>query len=135
MHKSWNSDKVSKIYIALVNGTVPKGLTAIRSNLKIERHNKIRKSDMTDEANGKRSETVILSNIPISKHYTLLKLSLKTGRMHQIRAQFSHIGHPLLCDEVYGNSHLNDRCKTWLDQNVFALFIIEVGTWKISVVC
>ena len=36
------------------------------------------------------------------KSVSLLKVSLKTGRFHQIRAQFSAIGHPLLGDLKYG---------------------------------
>lgn len=34
---------------------------------------------------------------------SLLKVYLKTGRFHQIRAQLSHIGCPLLGDQRYGN--------------------------------
>ena len=33
---------------------------------------------------------------------TLLEISLETGRTHQIRVHFSHIGHPLVGDELYG---------------------------------
>ena len=33
---------------------------------------------------------------------TLLKITLKTGRTHQIRVHFAHIGFPLLGDELYG---------------------------------
>jgi 23S rRNA pseudouridine1911/1915/1917 synthase len=33
---------------------------------------------------------------------TLLACQLETGRTHQIRVHLSHIGHPLLGDEVYG---------------------------------
>ena len=33
----------------------------------------------------------------------LLSINLKTGRFHQIRAQFSYIGHALLGDRKYGN--------------------------------
>ena len=36
------------------------------------------------------------------KKATLLEISLETGRTHQIRVHFSHIGHPLLGDELYG---------------------------------
>ncbi|BBB92626.1 MAG TPA: RluA family pseudouridine synthase [Methylomusa anaerophila] len=35
---------------------------------------------------------------------SLVKLSLKTGRTHQIRVHMSHIGHPLLGDDLYGGS-------------------------------
>lgn len=33
---------------------------------------------------------------------TYLRLRLETGRTHQIRVHMSHLGHPLLGDEVYG---------------------------------
>jgi 23S rRNA pseudouridine1911/1915/1917 synthase len=35
--------------------------------------------------------------------YTLLKISLITGRYHQIRAQLSAVGHPILGDQKYGS--------------------------------
>lgn len=35
-------------------------------------------------------------------HYSLLKIDLETGRPHQIRAQFAHMGHPLYGDQKYG---------------------------------
>ena len=34
--------------------------------------------------------------------YTLVEVELKTGRTHQIRVHFSHLGHPLLGDDLYG---------------------------------
>ena len=37
------------------------------------------------------------------KEISLLEVSLYTGRMHQIRAQLSHHGHPLLGDGKYGS--------------------------------
>lgn len=33
---------------------------------------------------------------------TLLKINLETGRTHQIRVHFSHLGYPLLGDTLYG---------------------------------
>ena len=34
---------------------------------------------------------------------TLVKIELYTGRYHQIRAQFAHIGHPIIGDGRYGS--------------------------------
>lgn len=34
--------------------------------------------------------------------YTLLEVSPKTGRTHQIRSHMAHIGHPVACDKLYG---------------------------------
>lgn len=36
-------------------------------------------------------------------NYTYVECGLETGRTHQIRVHMSHIGHPLLGDEVYGH--------------------------------
>lgn len=43
------------------------------------------------------------------KDLSLLEIELLTGRTHQIRAQFSHIGHPLLGDGKYGKNTLNKK--------------------------
>lgn len=37
------------------------------------------------------------------KHFSLLKISLFTGRTHQIRVHLSQIGHPVVCDPFYGD--------------------------------
>ncbi len=42
--------------------------------------------------------------------YSCLRLTLETGRTHQIRVHMSHIGHPLLGDPIYGGPDaLSDR--------------------------
>jgi RluA family pseudouridine synthase len=34
--------------------------------------------------------------------FSLLEVKIETGRTHQIRVHLSHIGHPILCDSLYG---------------------------------
>lgn len=52
--------------------------------------------------------------------YTLVKCILETGRTHQIRVHFSHIGHPLLGDTLYGKpSNLISRQALHSYQNFF----------------
>ena len=43
--------------------------------------------------------------------YDLVKIDLETGRMHQIRAHFESIGHPLIGDSRYGDFSLNREFK------------------------
>ena len=38
------------------------------------------------------------------KYASLLKITLETGRTHQIRMHTSYLGHPILNDELYGGS-------------------------------
>lgn len=40
--------------------------------------------------------------LKISNHNTLVEIQLETGRTHQIRVHFAHIGHPLVGDDLYG---------------------------------
>jgi 23S rRNA pseudouridine1911/1915/1917 synthase len=50
---------------------------------------------------GKRAVTTyeVIRQFQTAAH---VKIQLETGRTHQIRVHFSHIGHPLLGDDLYG---------------------------------
>jgi 23S rRNA pseudouridine1911/1915/1917 synthase len=50
---------------------------------------------------------------------SLVRVRLKTGRYHQIRAQFSAIGHPVIGDSKYGSA-------TWFHQGAIALHHVEM---------
>ncbi len=52
---------------------------------------------------GQRSVTHF-KRIQQNGKYSLLEIHLETGRTHQIRVHFSHIGHPLAGDDMYGGS-------------------------------
>jgi len=53
-------------------------------------------------------------------HYTLLRVALETGRMHQIRAHLAHIGHPVAGDVAYGGgSAVSDRVFLHADRLSF----------------
>lgn len=44
---------------------------------------------------------------------SLVEVTLETGRTHQIRAQFSHAGHPLLGDGKYGSREKGCTTALW----------------------
>ena len=62
-------------------------------NISTMEENKIRNESKTEE--GIKKENIATAS--------LMKVNLETGRFHQIRAQFSAIGHPLLGDLKYGS--------------------------------
>ncbi len=51
---------------------------------------------------GKSPELTALSPEPKPFPYTVLGVSLETGRTHQVRVHLAHLGHPVVGDLVYG---------------------------------
>ncbi|MBQ6569967.1 MAG: RluA family pseudouridine synthase [Clostridia bacterium] len=53
---------------------------------------------------GEGGISAVTHYVPLCVHEgnTLLEIELETGRTHQIRVHFSHIGHPLAGDDMYG---------------------------------
>lgn len=51
-----------------------------------------------------------------NKKLSLLDVAISTGRMHQIRAQLSYAGYPILGDGKYGNTVVNRKFKTKIQQ-------------------
>ncbi len=45
--------------------------------------------------------------LSFNEKYSLAEIVLETGRTHQIRVHFSHIGHPLAGDDLYGGLREN----------------------------
>ena len=61
----------------------------------------------------KGSVPIMTEYVPLAGNgrVTLLRVTLITGRSHQIRAHLASIGHPILGDFKYGDSRLNEAVK------------------------
>ena len=91
--------EIKKTYIALVRGIVKENNATI--NMPIARSKKNRKK-MDVDKNGKEA----ITHFKVIKRYqdfTLLEINIETGRTHQIRVHLSHIGYPIIGDDVYSN--------------------------------
>lgn len=91
--------KVKKTYIALVRGTTKENEATI--DMPIARSKNDRKK-MTVDKDGRNAIThfTVLDRF---NQYTLLEIQIETGRTHQIRVHLSHIGYPIVGDDVYSN--------------------------------
>jgi 23S rRNA pseudouridine1911/1915/1917 synthase len=93
--------EMKKEYSALVEGKLKNKKSTLINFLK---HNeKNNKAEIFDRevADSQRAE-LDYEVVKEIKGNTLVKINLKTGRHHQIRAQFAHLGHPLIGDVKYG---------------------------------
>jgi 23S rRNA pseudouridine1911/1915/1917 synthase len=91
--------QVEKIYHAIVCGAMPRDEGEIRAA--IARHPSHRKRMAVREGDGRDAWTSyrVLERL---RETTLVEALLHTGRTHQIRIHFLHIGHPLVGDTTYG---------------------------------
>lgn len=109
LSKQVNENKMQKYYYAAVEGVIPdsqsdkevhltdylfKDAKAGRALVVTEKTKDAKKAELSYQA--------VVSDKEAGR--SLLKIHLLTGRFHQIRAQLSHMGYPIINDTKYGNA-------------------------------
>ena len=113
-----------KVYSALVFGAWPPGLKvldlALHKTLDAagERHVRV---VSPAHADGRRSITLVRI-VRSFADGTLLDVTLKTGRTHQIRVHLAHSGHPIVGDPKYGDFARN---KTFAREHHFTRMFLH----------
>lgn len=94
-----SQNEITKHYTAFVMGEIADKGT-VNEPIELSENSKIVRT-VTPEGKPSVTHYEPLEN---KDGFTVLKLVLETGRTHQIRCHMSHIGHPLLGDDLYGGS-------------------------------
>lgn len=103
-----NHEKINKKYISLVCGEIKEdGVVEapLRKNFSTK---KVVVCPIKDGAKPAKTIYHVLENIP---GFTLLELTLVTGRTHQIRVHMSYIRHHVVGDSKYGDFKINNRME------------------------
>lgn len=101
LSRQFKNGAIKKEYAALIHG-VPSQERG-RIDLPVSRH-PVHRKKMAVTANGGRNALTLWQKMAECKEgFSLLSITIKTGRTHQIRVHFSHQGHPLVGDTVYGH--------------------------------
>ena len=100
LQRQFKSGMVKKQYSALVHGLIDGNEGKI--DVPIGRHPRRRKEMAVTPSGEKQALTFWRKTEEFTGGFSLLRVTIKTGRTHQIRVHLSHTGHPIVGDPVYG---------------------------------
>lgn len=118
LQDQFRNRETGKIYLALVKGAWPVQRKVLdqplHKYLLPDGERRVRVTDQ-DDADGMRAITLVKwvqsvgapPGLFADGCMSLLQVTIKTGRTHQIRVHLSHAGHPIMGDDKYGDFELN----------------------------
>ncbi|HBT18710.1 MAG TPA: RluA family pseudouridine synthase [Clostridiaceae bacterium] len=95
--KDMKEETYDKYYVAIVAGSFPKDMTLMDFPIYRDPEEPYRR---VVDPRGQQSLTKV-QVLDEKNGYSVLLLQLLTGRTHQIRVHLSHLGYPILGDELY----------------------------------
>ncbi len=103
LNEQFASKEISKKYLAIVSGCPASPEAELSHWLTKDDANK---KAMIKDQKSQLAVSVKLRYLVMAEHEgkSLLQIELITGKYHQIRAQLSHIGHPIVGDVKYGST-------------------------------
>jgi len=113
LNKQFEAKTTLKKYLACVEGTITEPVGKLEGFISEDKQQ--RKSTFSfNQVNGSKKSALHYTVKDQKENFTLLDITLETGRFHQIRASFAFLGHPVVNDERYGAQKVVDQNKTWL---------------------
>ena len=140
LQNQFRERETGKTYLTLVQGIWPGRKKvidqALHKYLQADGERRVRVVP-ADDPNGMRSVTLVkvrasgrlsaLAGTPEADTlFSLLEVTIKTGRTHQIRVHLSHAGHPIVGDDKYGDFELNRR------MNKLGLKRMFLHAWRLT---
>lgn len=103
--EQFRSRSIERLYNALVWGSPEEKSGTIEGNIGRHQKDRLLMAVFEDGIHGKSAVThyKVLEEF---LYVTLVECKLETGRTHQIRVHFKHMGHPIFNDERYGGDKI-----------------------------
>jgi RluA family pseudouridine synthase len=91
--------EVEKIYQGIVSGALPQQQGSIDQPI-MEHPGKPGVMVINRRGKAALTDYQVLEQLPL---FSLIQFRIHTGRTHQIRVHMQSLGHPILCDDTYGD--------------------------------
>jgi 23S rRNA pseudouridine1911/1915/1917 synthase len=111
LSKQFAARTMTKIYLALVAGTLRKNTGTIDKAIARHPVDRQRMSIAARQGRSARTEYTVLQS---GNDMSLLECTLHSGRTHQIRVHLHHLGHPVLGDKLYGGKRAGTFARQML---------------------
>jgi 23S rRNA pseudouridine955/2504/2580 synthase len=139
LQNQFRERETGKTYLALVVGAWPankkvldkplhKYLLPTKDGSEGERRVKV---TTKDDPEGMKSVTLVKVRQTFA-NFTLLEVTIKTGRTHQIRVHLASEGHPIAGDDKYGDFELNKALQKPFKTQVTALKRMFLHAWRLQ---
>lgn len=99
MQHNWNNMVLSRTYVAVVEGKVEEESGTVRSYLAETSQYEVYSTQNPEEG---QLAITRYKRLDCRHGYSLMELSLDTGRKNQIRVHMKDLGHPIVGDRKYG---------------------------------
>src|SRR4051812_20309131 len=109
LHEMMRGRDIDKRYQVAVKGRFRNEMQRVKVGLE-KRTTAAGEKHVSVSAAGQDSETVF-RRLGRGERFSLLEAQLLTGRTHQIRVHLSHLKHPVLGDDKYGDFELNKALR------------------------
>jgi 23S rRNA pseudouridine1911/1915/1917 synthase len=97
--QSFEGGEIIKNYVGLVHGKMISEQGSIDAPI-MEHPRKKGKMIIHEKGKSSLTDYEVLENFRL---FSWARFNLRTGRTHQIRVHMEHIGHSIVCDELYGS--------------------------------
>ena len=113
--KQFQERTIIKEYTALAHGNIINNEGEVITPLERDNESGLMKALPAGEGLNAHTTYEVIKRYP---NYTLIKVQIKTGRMHQIRAHLYSIGHSIVGDKLYQTKDLRKKKKI-VDLRIF----------------